>query len=32
MSYRWLASYFEQKCGYEHRVDVEECSKWDCNP
>lgn len=28
----WLTSRFDKDCGYEHRVDVEDCSAWSDSP
>ena len=28
----WLTSNFERDCGYEHRVDLDECSNWSPQP
>lgn len=28
----WLAADFKQDTGYDHRVDLEECSNWGPNP
>lgn len=28
----WLSNDFDRGCGYDHRVDVDECSEWSAEP